>query len=98
MELNNKSTVWRFVEAYLPNYSQDEDVALSNDLECIIDNEVEEGSRAYSLQLSIEEVLYCKNIAPERDDIVLEAELRLLLVNAKIYESAIEAYLQTLND
>lgn len=40
MALNNKSTVWDFVEKYYPNYSSSDDIAFNNDLEKILHGEL----------------------------------------------------------
>ncbi len=78
-----KTEVWDFVEKYYPNYHKSEEIALSGDLQLIVDGQAEPDSPA--------ELYLRKNC----DDNIDVAKDKLHEVNEGIYEKAIEAYLNT---
>jgi hypothetical protein len=74
--------VWDFIEKYYPNYTSSYEIALSNDLHKIVNDEVENGSHAHKI---LTEECYGDKDA---------AQKWLYEVDASIYEKAIEAYLK----
>ena len=76
--------VWDFVEKHHPNYYSDNEIALADDLQKIIDGEAETGSSAEE---------YFVNTCDENMEVVKE---RYNEVHRSIYEKAIEGYLESL--
>lgn len=82
--------VWDFVEQNLPDYYKSEEVAESNDLDKIIDNEYEEGDHADRLRQEIIEEI-------GTDDqflIAQKAQQKLYEVNAYLFEESIKNFLK----
>lgn len=76
--------VWGFVERYYPNYYNAQEIADADDLQKIIDDEMEEGSAAYTSW--IEE--YEEDMSCVKQD--YEA------IHRSVYEKAIQGYLDSL--
>lgn len=68
---------WEFIEKWLPNYYQNDDVAYSNDLDCYIHGETE-NSQYYKL----------KERFPDVDDAIVEIEA----VDSALFSQAYENY------
>ena len=76
--------VWEFVEKYHPKYYSDNEIAIADELQKIVDGEVEEGSCAED---------YFINTCDENMEVVKEKYNK---VHRSIYEKAIEGYLESL--
>lgn len=74
MKIDDK---WGFIEKWLPDYYHNEDVAYSNDLQCYIDGETENG-RYYELQ----------DMFPDVED----AELEMEAVDGRLFAEAWDNY------
>lgn len=90
IEVNKPTSVWDFVEQNLPKYHQSEEVAESNDLDKIIDNEYEEGDHADRLRQEI-----IDEIGTD-DQFLIEqkAQQKLNEVNAYLFEESIKNFLK----
>lgn len=84
MEIND---TWDFVEKYYPNYTQSNDIAFNDDLQCILDEEWFNSTA--KTQLVAE---YKRNYG-ERwlEQVVIEKGFS----DKDIYEAAIEGYIKT---
>ena len=80
---------WSFIEKYYPNYDSCDEIALSSDLYQIVDNEWEEGSDSHKLLLEIGKEIGIDNLR----DIQLEASKRSRTLDFKIYNKALEAFI-----
>ena len=82
MSKTEEVNAWEFVEKYLPNYISSTEVALSNDLQVIVDEEEEQGSHAHRI---LAEEHY-----GDRDSV----KKLLHEVDETIYKESIEAFMR----
>lgn len=90
IEVNKPTSVWDFVEQNLPDYYKSAEVAESNDLDKIIDNEYEEGDHADRLRQEI-----IDEIGTD-DQFLIEQKVqqKLYEVNAYLFEESIKNFLK----
>lgn len=90
IEVNKPTSVWDFVEQNLPDYYKSAEVAESNDLDKIIDNEYEEGDHADRLRQEI-----IDEIGTD-DQFLIEqkAQQKLHEVNVYLFEESIKNFLK----
>lgn len=75
--MSDKFDRWSFIEKWLPDYTHDEDVAYSNDLDCYINGETE-NSQYYKL----------KERFPDINDAIVEQEM----VDSALFQVAYNNY------
>ena len=81
--MEQKFDRWEFIEKWLPDYSSNQDVAYSNDLDCYINGQTE-NSQYYQL----------KERFPDVDDAIIEREA----VDAGLYTEAYNHYMEVRAD
>lgn len=93
--------VWSFVERYYPNYSSCDDIAYNNDLDIIVqDGRMIAGNNASRVYKELEKSLNKhRNVNPNlplatHDQIVAMATLELTASNERIYQKAIEGFIE----
>ena len=84
--MNEKKSVWDFVEAYYPNYSSSGEIAIADELQKIIDKEDEEGSMARDY--------FVHDCNSDMNEVVRQYEY----THHEIYRKAIQGYIDQLNE
>jgi len=84
MSNNNPISAWDFVEKYYPNYSSSNEIAHSDDLQKLLDDEYEDGDHASNLLV--------KEYGGKIWDPQIIDDYRQSLMS--IYEKSIENYLK----
>ncbi|WP_028298734.1 hypothetical protein [Olivibacter sitiensis] len=87
-------SAWEFVEKFLTNYSQRDDVAKSNDLEMVVNGEWMNSECATRVRQDIIQEFSVNNgIDPEDFQVVEIAQSKLNEINATLYKEAIEGFI-----
>lgn len=93
--------IWSFIERYYPNYSSCDEITYNNDLYIIVENErMTAGNNATKVYKELHKNLdkhreINPNLPlPTHDQIIAFATLELTASNARIYQKAIEGFIE----